>query len=194
MTERTVIEAAPRSVLGKKVKTLRRAGRLPANVFGRGIASTAVEVDARAFGHAIKAAGLRHMYELRVAGEKAARYVIIRGLSRSGGTGDPIHVDFLQVDPERPITANVPLKVVGEAPAVKDLAGTLQQFIETVSIRCKPLAIPEAIEADAGVLKSFTSTITIGGIMPPAGVDLLSDPSLVVASVAPPRVSTEARP
>jgi len=194
MADRAVIEAAPRTVLGKKVKRLRRVGRLPANVFGRGIASTAVEVDAREFGHTIKSAGLRHMYELRVAGESSARYVIIRGLSRAGGTGDPIHVDFLQVDPERPITANVPLKVVGEAPAVKDLAGKLQQFIETVSIRCKPLAIPEAVEADAGALKSFTSTITIGNITPPPGVELLNDPSLVVASVEPPRVLVPGRP
>jgi large subunit ribosomal protein L25 len=194
MADRVVIEAAPRSVLGKKVKILRREGRLPANIFGRGVASTAVEVNAKEFGHTIKSTGLRHMYELRVAGEKSARYVIIRGLSRKGGTGDPIHVDFLQVDPERPITANVPLKVVGEAPAVKDLAGTLHQFVDTVSIRCKPLAIPEAIEADAGVLKSFTSTITIGSIKPPAGIELLSDPSQVVAAVEPPRLDAEAQP
>ncbi len=190
MADRAVIEAVPRSVLGKKVRHLRREGRLPGNIFGRGLASTAVEVDAREFGHTIKSTGLRHMYELRVAGEKTSRFVIVRGLSRSGGTGEPIHVDFLQVDPERPITATVPLRIVGEAPAVKDLAGTLQQFVDTVSIRCKPLAIPEAIEADAGILKSFTSTITIGSIKPPAGIELLNDPTLVVASVEPPRLQT----
>lgn len=194
MADRAVIEAAPRSVLGKKVRQLRRNGRLPGNVFGRGLVSTAVDLDAREFGHTMKSTGLRHMYELRVAGEASPRFVIIRALSRQGGTGEPIHVDFLQVDPERPITASVPLRVIGEAPAVKDLAGTLQQFIETVSIRCKPLAIPEAIEADAGVLKSFTSTITIGGITPPAGIELLSDPSLVVASVEPPRVVSGENP
>lgn len=193
MADRAVIEAAPRTVLGKKVKQLRREGRLPANVFGRGVDSTAVEVDARTFGHTIKTTGLRHMYEMRISGEKAARYVIIRGLTRAGGTGDPIHIDFQQVDPERPITANVPLRVVGEAPAVRDLAGTLQQFVDVVSIRCKPLAIPEAIEADATALKSFTSTITVGSITPPAGIELISDPTLVVASVEPPRVRTAGR-
>lgn len=193
MADRAVIDAAPRTVLGKKVKQLRRSGRLPANVFGRGIDSTAVEVDAREFGHTMKNTGLRHMYELRVSGEASPRYVIIRGLSRAGGTGEPIHVDFQQVDPDRPISANVPLRVVGEAPAVKDLAGTLQQFVDVVSIKCKPLAIPDAIEADAGMLKSFTSTITIGSITPPAGIELTNDPSLVVASVEPPRVRVAGR-
>ncbi|MCZ2109407.1 MAG: 50S ribosomal protein L25 [Dehalococcoidia bacterium] len=188
MADRAIIEAEPRTVLGKQVNRLRREGVLPANVFGRGVDSTAVSIDARTFSRTIKTAGLRHMYELKVAGEAAPRYVIIRGLSRKGGTGDPIHVDFLQVDPERPITANVPLRVIGEAPAVKDLAGTLQQFVDVINIRCKPLAIPEAIEADASTLKSFTATLTIGQVVPPPGIEILSDPSLVVASVAPPRV------
>ena len=188
MADRAVIEAEPRSILGKQVNRLRREGILPANVFGRGVDSTAVSVDARTFGRTIKATGLRHMYELKVSGEAAPRYVIIRGLTRKGGTGDPIHVDFQQVDPERPITANVPLRVIGEAPAVKDLAGTLQQFVDVVSIRCKPLVIPEAIEADASALKSFTAALTVGQIKPPPGIEILSDPTLVVASVAPPRV------
>jgi large subunit ribosomal protein L25 len=190
MVDRAVIEAEPRTILGKQVARLRREGILPANVFGRGVESTAVSVDARTFGRTIKSTGLRHMYELKVAGEASPRYVVIRGLTRKGGTGDPIHVDFQQVDPEHPITANVPLRVVGEAPAVKDLAGTLQQFVEVVNIRCKPLVIPEAIEADASTLKSFTAALTVGQITPPAGIEILTDPTLVVASVAPPRVKT----
>lgn len=192
MADRVVIEAEPRTILGKQVSRLRRAGILPANVFGRGVDSTAVSIDARNFGRTIKATGLRHMYQLNISGEATPRYVIIRGLTRKGGTGDPIHVDFLQVDPDRPITANVPLRVVGEAPAVKDLAGTLQQFIEVLNIRCKPLAIPEVIEADAAGLKSFTATLTVGQIAPPPGIEILTDSAIVVASVAPPRVKAAA--
>ena len=139
MAERAVIQASPRTVLGKKVKQLRRAGVLPANVYGRAIPSLALEIDAREFSRNIKATGLRSMFELNIAGEPAPRYVIIRGMTRKGGTGEPIHLDFFQVDPNRPIVANVPIHLVGESPAVRDLAGTLLHSLDIVSVRCLPL-------------------------------------------------------
>ncbi len=188
MAERVVIKAAPRTLLGKKVARLRREGRLPANVYGRGIASQAVDIDAREFGRTIKSAGLRAMIQLDVAGEAKPRYVILRGIERRGGTGEPIHIDFFQVDPEQPITANVPLRLTGEAPAVRDLAGTLLPGIDVVSVRCKPLDIPDTIEVDLGLLKSFDVSITVGDIEPAAGVEILTDPSVVVATVNPPRI------
>jgi large subunit ribosomal protein L25 len=188
MAERVTIEAAPRTVLGKQVKHLRREGRLPANVYGRGLESRAIEIDAREFARTIKSAGLRAMIELKVTGEPNPRYVILRGISRAHGTGEPIHVDFFQVDPERPITANVPLRLVGEAPAVRDLAGTLLPGIEIVSVRCRPLDIPDTIPVDIAPLKSFDSVLTVGDITPPPGVEILTDPSVVVASVAKPRI------
>ena len=55
MADRAVIMAAPRTVLGKQVKQLRREGRLPANVYGKGIASTAIDLEAREFTRNIKA-------------------------------------------------------------------------------------------------------------------------------------------
>jgi large subunit ribosomal protein L25 len=191
MAERAFIEAAPRTVLGKKVRQLRREGRLPANVYGRGIASTAIEIDGREFGRSIKQTGLRHMFELNIAGESKPRYVIIRGFSRVGGTGEPMHVDFFQVDPNKPIQANVPLHVVGEPPAVRDLAGTLVQAVDIVAIRCLPLSIPEAVEVDGTRLNSFDANLTVGDIAPLEGVEVLTDPSIVVATVAPPRLRLE---
>ena len=107
MAERVVIQATPRTVLGKKVAQLRRNGRLPANVYGRGIDSQAVDIDAREFARTIKSAGLRAMIQLSVEGESSPRYVILRGLARKGGTGDPIHVDFFQVDPAPPLIPTV---------------------------------------------------------------------------------------
>ncbi|MBA4179439.1 MAG: 50S ribosomal protein L25 [Anaerolinea sp.] len=188
MAERAVIQAAPRTVLGKKVKLLRQKGILPANVYGPAVPSQAVEVDAREFARNIKATGLRSMFELNVAGEPAPRYVIIRGLSRQGGTGDISHVDFFQVDPTRPITANVPLRLVGESPAVRDLAGVLLPALDLVSVRCLPLDIPSTIEVDVAMLKSFDTSMTVGDIKAPEGVEILTDPAVTVATVSPPRL------
>lgn len=188
MAERVTIQAVPRAVLGKKVRQLRRQGRLPANVYGRGIESRAIDIDAREFSRTIKSAGLRAMIELKVEGENAPRYVILRGMDRAGGTGDLIHVDFLQVDPNVPIQANVPLRLVGEAPAVRDLAGTLLPGLDVVTVRCLPLAIPDSIPVDLSGLKSFDVSLTVGDIAPVDGVEILTDPTIVVATVNPPRI------
>jgi len=192
MAERVVIQAAPRTVLGKKVAQLRRNGRLPANVYGRGINSQAVDIDAREFARTIKSAGLRAMIQLSVEGESSPRYVILRGLARKGGTGDPIHVDFFQVDPNIPIQANVPLRLTGEAPAVRDLAGTLLPGLDVIAVRCKPLDIPDAITVDLGVLNSFDVSLTVGDIAVPGGVEVLTDPAVVIATVNAPRIRVAA--
>ena len=188
MAARVVIQAAPRTVLGKKVAALRRAGRLPANVYGKGLASQAVELDAREFQRTIKRAGLRAMIQLSIDGESSPRYVILRGIERKGGTGDPIHIDFFQVDPEQPIQANVPLRLTGESPAVRDLAGTLLSSIDAVAVRCRPLDIPDALEIDLGTLTGFDISLTVGDVKAPDGVEILTDPSVVVATVNAPRI------
>ncbi|MCC7089342.1 MAG: 50S ribosomal protein L25 [Chloroflexi bacterium] len=188
MAERVIIKAAPRTVLGKKVQQLRRQGRLPGNVYGRGLQSRAIDIDAREFARTIKSAGLRAMIELTIEGEKDPRYVILRGMSRSGGTGEPIHIDFFQVDPNVPIQANVPIRLVGEAPAVRDLAGTLLPALEVVAVRCLPLAIPDSLPVDISGLKSFDLTLTVGDVVPVDGVEILTDPAIVVAIVNPPRI------
>jgi len=192
MAERVVIQAAPRTVLGKKVATLRRNGRLPANVYGRGIPSQAVDIDAREFSRTIKSAGLRAMIQLSVDGETSPRYVILRGIERKGGTGDPIHIDFFQVDPEQPIQANVPVRLTGESPAVRDLAGVLLASIDVVAVRCKPLDIPDSLSVDLAALKSFDVSLTVGDIEAPDHVEILTDPAVVVATVNAPRIRSAA--
>jgi large subunit ribosomal protein L25 len=125
---------------------------------------------------------------LTVDGETNPRYVILRGMSRSGGTGEPIHVDFFQVDPNIPILANVPVRLVGEAPAVRDLAGTLLPGLEVVAVRCLPLAIPDSLPVDVSGLNSFDLTLTVGDVVPVEGVEILTDPAIVVATVNQPRI------
>lgn len=188
MAERATIAAAPREITGKKVSRLRRQGILPANVFGRGLESRSIQVDSREFMRTVRASGVRSMFELKIEDESAPRYVILRGLTREGGMGDPVHADFYQVDLTRPITTTVNLHVAGEAPAVRDLAGTLIQSLENVAVRCLPLDIPDFIEIDATQFKSFDVTITVGDLVVPSGVEILTDPSINVATVNPPRL------
>ncbi len=191
MAERATLLAAPRTVLGKEVKRLRKQGIVPANVFGRGLASRAIQLDGRELMRTVRSAGVRSMFELRIEDEPDPRYVVLRGLTRAGGMGDPLHADFYQVNLDRPITTNVNLHLVGESPAVQDLAGTLILNLETVSVRCLPLAIPSHFEIDASLLKSFDTVITVADLKVPDGVEVLNDPAINVARVNPPRLRLE---
>ena len=191
MPDRVTLSATNRTVLGKKVRRLRREGVLPANVYGRGVDSTAIQLDGRDFRRAIRQAGIRSMFELAIEGEPQARHVLVRGLDREGGTGDPIHVDFYQVDLNNPIQTTIAIRLTGVAPAVTDLGGTLLQNLETVAIRCLPLDIPEAIELDVSSLESFELSLNVGDLNVPAGVEVLAASDIGVATVDAPRLLIE---
>ena len=188
MADRVSIPARRREVLGKKVRHIRREGRLPANIFGKGLESVAVELDAHGFAEILKRSGARPLFDLALEGEAAARPVVIRSISRRGGTGPVHHVDFYQVDTRRPIVTSVPLQIVGESPAVRDLAGTLVTQIETVSVRCLPLDIPDVIEADVSKIIGFDVTLTVGDLEAPDGVEIVTDASVPVATALAPRL------
>ena len=191
MPDRVTLSATNRTVLGKKVRRLRREGVLPANVYGRGVDSTAIQLDGRDFRRAIRQAGIRSMFELAIEGEPQSRHVLVRGLDREGGTGDPIHVDFYQVDLNNPIQTTIAIRLIGVAPAVTDLGGTLLQNLETVAIRCLPLDIPEAIELDVSSLESFELSLNVGDLNVPAAVEVLVASDIGVATVDAPRLLIE---
>jgi large subunit ribosomal protein L25 len=191
MAQRLTLQAERRTVLGKKVKQLRQDGWLPGNVYGRALDSVAVQLNLRDFLHAVRDAGVRSMFELAVAGEEKPRFVIIRALERAGGTGMPVHVDLYQVDLRRPVQTNVPLVVEGESAAVRELGGTLLQNVDIVAVECLPMDIPASITVDVSVLDSFDKTITVGDLVAPEGVTLLTDPAVSVATVAAPRIRAD---
>ncbi len=190
--EFATIVASPRTVLGKKVKTLRREGTLPGNVFGRGLESRALQMDAREFLRIVRGSGVKSMFRLTVDGETEPRYVFIRGLMRAGGMGDPTHVDFHQVELDKVIDTGVAIKLIGEAPAVRDLAGTLVPAVNRVTVRTLPLEVPDHVEVDLVALNSFDAVLTVGHIKPIDGVEIVDDPSIVLATVTPPRIRLDA--
>lgn len=182
------IQAVHRNILGKKVKRLREKGVLPANIYGRGLPSFAIQIDSRDFRKVVLSAGIRSMFQLLVEGESDPRYVLVRQLARSGGTGDPIHVDFYQVDLDRPIQTTIAINLVGIAPAVSDLAGTLLQHLDTVQVRCLPLDIPSSFEVDVSRLNTFEDSIKIMDVDFPKGVEILIAEDMSIAGVQSPRV------
>ena len=118
-----ILQAANRIVFGRKVKKLRGGGILPANIYGKKIKSHAVSVKSTDFLDIFKNAGGSGIVELHLDGKKMP--VLIHNISYHPVTGAPLHADFYNVDLKEKVTANIPLELVGESPAVKDKTGVL---------------------------------------------------------------------
>jgi large subunit ribosomal protein L25 len=171
-------------VLGKKVKALRRGGVTPANIYGHNVPSLAIEADTHDLNLLLRRAGRTVLVQVSVEGEPAARPVLVRQYTRRPTNDALLHVDFFQVSLREKLTVDVPLTLVGNAPAVELLDAIVVQSMDAVSVHCLPTEIPSQIEVDISTLVDNASNVYVRDLKAPAGVEIMSDPDLPVASVS----------
>jgi large subunit ribosomal protein L25 len=189
-TARPKLAAASRTVTGKKVAHMRRDGRLPAVVFGRGLESDNVSVDAHEFEQLRRHAGANTLIDLSVDGGAAAP-VLVHGVQTHRVTRRPLHVDLYVVRMTEELTVDVPLVSEGTSDAVENGGGTLMHVIDVVRVRALPDHLPQSIHYSIDSLATFDDQIHVSDLAIPADATLLNDPSEVVAKVLPPRVEEE---
>ena len=192
MSDRPRLAAASRSVTGKAVARLRHEGRLPAVVYGHGVASEPVTLDAHEFQLLHRHVGASTLVDLAVDGAKA-RPVLIHGIQYHAVSRRPLHVDLFAVRMTEELTVEVPLAGTGSAPAA-ETGGTLVHPITTVKVRALPGNLPDAITYDLSSLDSYDASITVADLVAPKGVTIHADPTEIVARVLPPRVEEEPVP
>jgi large subunit ribosomal protein L25 len=180
-----------RAVTGKAVARLRRDGTIPANIYGRGIESKAVQLPFTQVRTMLRTHGRNMLIELDVAGEGEARPVVIRDIAREPVSGAVQHLDFYQVDLTRAIQADVPIVLTGVAPAVAAEGGILVHGNETVSIEALPTNLPESIEVSVEGLDELDAQLTVADLVAPEGVTILTDSDIVLARVVRPRLAAE---
>jgi large subunit ribosomal protein L25 len=190
---RPTLAAEPREISGKRVAGLRRDGRLPAVVFGRGLDSTSVSIDTHAFDLLRRKTGSNALVDLSIGGEKP-QPVLIYGVQVHPVTRRPLHVDLFLVRMTEELTVDVPLVPVGESTAVITDGGTLLHGIESVKVKALPDHLPQSIEYSIESLVDFDTTIHVRDLAIPSDVTLLTDPEEVVAKVQAPRVEVEEEP
>lgn len=180
----------PRTELGKKVNRLRKAGVIPAVLYGYGIPSVAVQVEARAFENVWKEAGESSLISL-VMDDGARQTVLINDVARDVLRGVPIHVDLYAVRMDRPIEANIPLVFVGESEAVKALGGVLVKVAHELAVRALPKDLPHEIPVDLTLLHILGDQIFVKDIALPVGAEALVEPEQVLVLVEAPRTEEE---
>ena len=183
--------AEPRTVLGKGVGKLRRAGVLPANVYGRGLASVAVQLPTRDARALLTEHGTNTLVQLQVAGERASRPVVVRHVQRHPVSHELQHLDFYQVNLTQTMQAEVPVVIVGEAPAVQRYQGVVLHGADTVLVEALPENLPQHLEVSIDELRELDAQVTVADVQFPAGVTPISPPDLMLARVARPRVVAE---
>lgn len=188
----TELQVAPRAVLGKAVAKLRREGKTPANIYGHKVDSTAVEADTHDLQVMMKGASRNQIINLQVEGESAPRTVVIRDIARDPVTHRVLHIDFFQVSLTEKMRAQVPVVLVGTSDAVSTYQGILLQMIETVEVDALPADIPAQFEADVTVLTQLEQSIHVRDLkIDESKVTVHTDPDVVVARVAAPRLAAE---
>lgn len=180
MSEKLKVEK--RSILGKKIKKLRKEGILPANVYGKDMASVAIQLPTIEFNSVFEKAGETGIVELTF--DKEVIPVLIHNIQSNPITRQPLHVDFLKVNLKEKITANIPLEFTGEPQLVKDGLATFMHPVDEVEVEALPTDLPEKIEVDIDGLAEVGSQITVADLKSPTGVTITTDPSTVVATLA----------
>jgi len=177
------LQLVKRETVGKKNRALRRTGVTPAHVFGHELESLAVEGPTAELEKVIAKAGTSRLVNLKVGAEKKARTVLIREIQRKPGSHLLLHVDFYQVSSKQKMTVDVPVRLVGQSPAIALKLGTLVVDLGSLSVECLPADLPARFDIDITGLKKASDAIRVGDVVAPAGVTVLNDPALVVVKI-----------
>lgn len=191
MADNRSVVAEKRQIIGKQVRTLRRQGVVPANIYGHQKESVALQVPKETIAALIRSAGSSAIVEVSVDGEAQPRPALIKFVQRHPVTDEILHVDFYQVSMTQKMTLDVPLVMIGDPPAVKDYQGVLLQLVDNISIRCLPTDLPQHLEVDISGLAELESSVHISDVQAPSSVEILNDPEQMVARVETPRIAAE---
>jgi large subunit ribosomal protein L25 len=178
------LDVTNREILGKKVKHLRRQGITPVHLFGHGIKSLALQCDTGELERVLAQAGHTGLIGLKLGKEKKPRPVVIREFDRDWRRGKLLHVDFYQVKMEEKIKLEVPVVLVGEAPALKFKDNMLEHELEALTIECLPAKIPANVEVDISSFTEPGQAIRVKDIALDKDITVLNDPELVVVKIS----------
>jgi large subunit ribosomal protein L25 len=185
-----VLNAQLRELTGKKVRTLRKQNLIPAVLYGKEIAPQNLVVEYLPFQKVYSESGESTLIDLKVQ-EKEPMKVLIHDVQIDPVTKKIIHVDFWKVRMTEKIEAEIVLKFVGEAEAVKGLGGILVKNLDSLKVKCLPQDLVHEIEVDISPLKTFDDVIHVKDLKIPPEIEVLVNPEEIVAVVTPPRSEEE---
>src|SRR5271154_1910253 len=183
------LKAYPRAQVQRaEVTKLRRAGRVPATIYGRLAKPQNLEVNSKEFADLLHhAASENLLVDLSVENDaRSKRLALVQEIQHHPIDGKVLHVDFHEVAENEKVTVQVPVETTGEAAGVKVGGGVLEHVLFKLKVRCLPKDLPEQIVIDVTPLE-IGKSIHLGEIKAPEGVEILGDKHITVVAVSAPR-------
>jgi large subunit ribosomal protein L25 len=180
------LQTQPRTIIGKKVKSLRKKGFIPAVIYGHKTKSRNLFLRALDFQKVYKEAR-SNIVELVVNKEKPVN-VLIQDIQTDPLTDKIIHIDFHQVEATEKVTTEIELKFIGESKAVKELNGILVKNLDKIKVESLSKDLIHKIEVDLSKLTTFDDVIYVSSLKIPETIKVLEKSDEAVALVQPPRI------
>lgn len=150
-------------------------------MYGAGVESTPIELDQREATKTLAHVGASTLISLKIG--SANHQVLLREVQRDYIRGNILHIDFLKVSMDVAIRTEVPLELIGESPAVKDMGGLLVGGLSEIEVEALPGNLPDKIEVDISSIKSMDDVITVADLEIGEGIEVLTSGDEVLASV-----------
>ncbi len=184
--DRLSLNALERTILGKKVKNLRKEGKVPAHVFGNTKEVEHVSVDLKEFGLVYNQAGETGVIDLKIGTEKT-RPVMVKDSQYNPVTGQILHIDFYQVNLNVAVTVPVPVVLVGDEPElVHSGEAIVLQTISELQVEALPGDLIDQLEVNISVLKEVDDAITVENLnYDRTKLTVHAEPAEVVVKLAP---------
>lgn len=179
--EEVILKAERREVIGKQVKALRRAGKLPAVLYGRHIQPTPIIMDHRESSRILSQLSSSSLVTIDLGDEK--HVALVREKQRNFLTGSLLHIDFQAVSMLEKLRTNVSLVFEGESPAVKAFNAIVMTELDEIEVECLPKDLPAQIRVDISGLNEIGSAIYVKDLDVPEAVEILEDLNGIVVVV-----------
>lgn len=177
MDERLTLDAETRVVADVKAKNLRKAGLIPAVIYGQGD-NTLLKVENLVLRRVLLEAGTTNLIDITV--EKTTHTVVVKDVQSHVTRGDLIHVDFFEVDMKTKIIVQADLTTTGISAPVAEGLGTTSLVLYSVEIECMPDDMISSIEIDLSQIENAEDMIYVRDLPAASGVEVLTDPDAVV--------------
>jgi len=170
----------------KSARSIRKAGSIPAIVYGHKIKNSSLVIDYKEFSKTYSKAGENSLIELDVEGLKEKKLVLVHEVQRDPVTDEFIHIDFFETSAKEEVEAEIPLLFEGISSAVKDLGGTLVKNMSHLEVKAFPQDLPHEIKVDISGLVNFGDHVLVKDIVLPVNVKVSAKPEEIVVLVKEP--------
>ena len=182
--EGLTLTATSRDVFGKKTRFLRRQGITPTHLFGHNLKSLSLECHTTELTNVLSQAGTTTLLNLKIDGEKRPRKVLVREIQKDVFGRELLHVDFYQVKLTEKIKADIPITLIGEAPALKLKGRFLMHTLDSLNVECLPDKLPPEIRVDLSSLEEVEQAIHVKDLKLDQDITVANDPDQLIVKVS----------